>query len=151
MCACVCVYIHTYIHVCPVSSVMSDSLQPKDFSLPGSSVCGILQARILEWVAMPLSRGSSWPSNWMQFLLCLLHCRWILYHWATGKAYTHTHTHTHTHTLYTWNIVNQWYFGGKKQWLLLGTLSLTCLFWGKPAVLWTVLEKGWTLRSESNE
>ena len=30
-----------------------------DCSLPGSSVHGILQARILEWVAMPFSRGSS--------------------------------------------------------------------------------------------
>ena len=32
---------------------------PMDCSLPGSSVQGILQARILEWVAMPFSRGSS--------------------------------------------------------------------------------------------
>ena len=32
---------------------------PMDCSLPGSSVNGILQARILEWVAMPSSRGSS--------------------------------------------------------------------------------------------
>ena len=32
-------------------------------SLPGSSVHGILQARILEWVAMPSSRGSSWPRD----------------------------------------------------------------------------------------
>ena len=32
---------------------------PMDFSLPGSSVHGILQARILEWVAIPLSKGSS--------------------------------------------------------------------------------------------
>ena len=30
-----------------------------DYSLPGFSVHGILQARILEWVAMPSSRGSS--------------------------------------------------------------------------------------------
>ena len=30
-----------------------------DFSLPGSSVRGILQARLLEWVVMPSSRGSS--------------------------------------------------------------------------------------------
>ena len=36
---------------------------PIDCSPPGSSVHGILQARILEWVAMPCSRGSSWPSN----------------------------------------------------------------------------------------
>ena len=35
-----------------------------DCSLPGSSVHGILQARILEWVAIPFSRGSSWPRNW---------------------------------------------------------------------------------------
>ena len=32
---------------------------PVDCNLPGSSVCGILQARILEWVVIPLSRGSS--------------------------------------------------------------------------------------------
>ena len=36
---------------------------PVDCSLPGSSVHGILQARILEWVAMPFSRGSSQPRD----------------------------------------------------------------------------------------
>ena len=34
-----------------------------DCSPPGSSVHGILQARILEWVAISYSRGSSWPRN----------------------------------------------------------------------------------------
>ena len=34
-----------------------------DRSLPGSSVHGILQARILQWVVMPSSKGSSPPSN----------------------------------------------------------------------------------------
>ena len=34
-----------------------------DSSLPGSSVHGILQARILEWVAIPFSRGSSQPRS----------------------------------------------------------------------------------------
>ena len=34
---------------------------PMDCSPPGSSVHGILQARILEWVAIPFSRVSSWP------------------------------------------------------------------------------------------
>ena len=38
---------------------MSDSLRPVDCSPPGSSAHRILQARILEWVAMPSSRGSS--------------------------------------------------------------------------------------------
>ena len=35
-----------------------------DCSLPGPSVHGFLQARILEWVAMPFSRGSSQPRDW---------------------------------------------------------------------------------------
>ena len=36
---------------------------PMNCSLPGSSVQGIFQARILEWVAMPSSKGSSWPRD----------------------------------------------------------------------------------------
>ena len=36
-----------------------------DCSLPGSSVHGILQARILEWVAVLFSRGSSWSKDWI--------------------------------------------------------------------------------------
>ena len=36
---------------------------PMDYSLPSSSVHGILQARILEWVTFPFSRGSSWPRD----------------------------------------------------------------------------------------
>ena len=36
---------------------------PTVCSLPGSSVHGILQARILEWVAMPSSKGSSQPRD----------------------------------------------------------------------------------------
>ena len=36
-----------------------------DYSPPSSSLHGILQARTLEWVAVPASRGSSWPKKWM--------------------------------------------------------------------------------------
>ena len=47
---------------------------PMNYSPPGSSVHGILQARILEWVAMPSSRGSSPPRDVPDLcLLCLLH------------------------------------------------------------------------------
>ena len=58
---------------------MSSSLQPYDWSPPGSSVSGILQARILEWVAISSSRGSSRPRDWAQVscvagrLYCLSH------------------------------------------------------------------------------
>ena len=50
---------------------------PMDYSPPGSSVHGIFQARILEWVAISYSRGSSWP--WDQNCIG----KQILYHWAT--------------------------------------------------------------------
>ena len=52
---------------------MSDSCDPMDCCSPGSSVHGILQARILEWVAMASSRGSSWPRDRTHVSLCLLH------------------------------------------------------------------------------
>ena len=56
-------------------------------SLPGSTVHGILQARILGWVAISSSRGSSWLRDQVHVsLMCLLHCRQILYHWATGET-----------------------------------------------------------------
>ena len=45
--------------VCLVASVVSDSATPWTVVLPGSSVHGVSQARTLEWVAMPSSRGSS--------------------------------------------------------------------------------------------
>ena len=44
---------------------------PRNWSPPGSSVHGILQARILEWVAMPSSRASSRPRD--QTCICVLH------------------------------------------------------------------------------
>ena len=42
-------------------SVMSNSCNLVGYSLTGSSVHGILQERILEWVSVPFSRGSSQP------------------------------------------------------------------------------------------
>ena len=60
---------------------------PIDHSLPGSSVHGILQARTLEWVAMPSSRGSSRlrGRTHVSYVSCL--GRWALYqlsHWGPG-------------------------------------------------------------------
>ena len=46
---------------CSVTSVVSDSCDPMDCSPPGSSVHETLQARTLEWVAVPSSRDSSPP------------------------------------------------------------------------------------------
>ena len=52
---------------------------PMDCSPPGSSVHGISQARILEGVAMPSSRGSSQPRDQTQGYQNIPHCRQILY------------------------------------------------------------------------
>ena len=45
------------VHTCLVAQLSPSLCNPIDCSLPGSSVHGILQARILEWVAVPSYRG----------------------------------------------------------------------------------------------
>ena len=57
--------------------------EPMDCSLSGSSVHGISLARILEWVAISFSRGSSWPRVQTR-VSCIIW--WILYHWTTWEA-----------------------------------------------------------------
>ena len=53
---------------------------PMDCSPPGSSIHGILQSRILEWVAMPSSRGSSQPRDRTHISYVSCTDRRILYH-----------------------------------------------------------------------
>ena len=64
-------------------SVLSYSLPSHDGSPPDSSVHGISQARILEWVAVSFSRGSSQPRDW----ILILHYRQILYTEPPGKPH----------------------------------------------------------------
>ena len=61
-----------------------------DCSPPGFSVHVILQARVVEWVAISSSRGSSRPRD--QTCISCVSCtgRQILYHWATREAHTHS-------------------------------------------------------------
>ena len=71
---------------CQVASLVSDSLWPVDCNPPGSFVGGILQARILEWVTTPFSRGSSKLRYGILWLLWLLHRRQILYQFTHRKS-----------------------------------------------------------------
>ena len=71
VCVCLC--------VCSVTQLCPTLWNPMDCNPSGSSVHGILQARILEWVAMPSSRGSSWPRVWTH-ISCI--GRGFLYHCA---------------------------------------------------------------------
>ena len=48
---------------CLVTKWLLTLCDPMDYSLPGSPGCGILQARILEYVAISYSRGPSQPSD----------------------------------------------------------------------------------------
>ena len=52
--------------LCLVAQSCLTLCDPRDCSLPGSSVHGILQARILDWVAISSSRGSSHPKDCTQ-------------------------------------------------------------------------------------
>ena len=61
---CVCIYYVLYICICVLSHFSCVWLcDPMECSLPGFSVHGILQVRILKWVAIPSSMGSSWPKD----------------------------------------------------------------------------------------
>ena len=67
-------------------SVVSDSCDPVDCSLPGFFVQGILQARIPEWVAISFSKGSSQPRDWTQ-----VSCIADFTDWATREAHCTLH------------------------------------------------------------
>ena len=58
---------YMYMWVCVLVAQSCLTLcNPMDYSPPGYSVLGILQAGILEWVAIPFSRRSSWPGDGIQ-------------------------------------------------------------------------------------
>ena len=77
--------------VCSVTKLCLALWSLMDYSLPGSSVHGIFQARILEWVAISFSRGSSQFRD-QTSVFCI--GMWILYHWATSAAPKWKHTLT---------------------------------------------------------
>ena len=75
-----CVYMHAWVCAGVLSRFQCVRLlHPMVCSPPGSSVHGILQARTLEWVAMPSSRGSSWPRDWTCVSCTSCIGRWVLY------------------------------------------------------------------------
>ena len=70
--------VHT--HACSVAQSCPTLCDPMDSSPPCSSVHGILQARILEWVAVSSSSGQSFLTQGLKpRLLCLLHRRQIFF------------------------------------------------------------------------
>ena len=76
------------MHACMLSlqscSTLCDSM---DCSTPGSSTHGILQARILEWVGIPFSEGSSGPRDRTHISYASCVGRQVLYHWRHLSAF----------------------------------------------------------------
>ena len=95
---CIYIYIHTHvcIHIyaclCSVASVMSTLCYPTDYSLPGFSVHGISPARILDWVAISSSKGSSQPRDQTQVSWVSCIGRFFTTE-PSGKPCTHTLTY----------------------------------------------------------
>ena len=75
---CMHVYTHTHIYGAQLCLTLCD---PMNYSPPGSSVRGILLARILEWATISSPRESSRLTD--QSVICYVSCigRWILYHY----------------------------------------------------------------------
>ena len=66
-----------------VTQLCSTLCDPMDYSLPVSSVHGIFQAKVLEWVVISFSRESSWPRDWTQ-VSCIAGRFFII--WATREV-----------------------------------------------------------------
>ena len=81
-------YIHIYVCYCLVAKFCLTYLRPMDCSSPGSSVHGISQARILEWVAIYFSRDLPNPGIKPALFAGPVSCigRWILNCQATREA-----------------------------------------------------------------
>ena len=104
-CVCVC--------VCVLAAQSCPTLcSPMDCGPPGSSVPGILQARTLEWAAMPFSRGSSRPRHWTEVSTALQTASL-----PSGPAGRHTLTQ-HLAALKPWPVkAGVWGTAGSFYWL----------------------------------
>ena len=85
LCVCVCVCVCECVHMCTGTQLCLTRCDPRDYSPSGSSVHGIFQARILEWVAIPFRRSSQ-PSDWTHISYVSCTGRWILYQCTTWEA-----------------------------------------------------------------
>ena len=74
-----------FIHACPATQSCLTLCDPTDYSLPGSSVSGVFQARILEWVCISFSKGSfgPWDQTHVSYISCI--GRWVLPWAPRGK------------------------------------------------------------------
>ena len=82
---------------------------------PASSVQGIFQVRIMEWVAISSSMGSSWPRYWTR-IFCIN--RWILYHWTIWETVI-------ANPVYSISMWNELAYTNKKGWVMVESSDKT--------------------------
>ena len=109
-----------HVCMCSVTQFYPTLYHPMDYSLPDSSVRGILQARILEWVAVSSSRWSFQPRDQTQFSCVSWFYKWIVYQCATWEALECEWMFSHsvmsdsaTHGLQPTRLFCPWDFPGK--------------------------------------
>ena len=112
--------------VCSVAQSRPTVCDPGDCSPPGSSVHGISQARILEWLAISSSRGSSWSRDWTH-VSCI--GQQILYNWTFWES-MHTWAHEQSHAdlyaylKYHFSGISAWEYSLWVVWLVVACLIL---------------------------
>ena len=115
-CECVC--------VCLVTQLCPTLCNPIDCSLPGSCVHEILQARILEGVVIPFSRGSSHPRNWT-WVLCIAGRFFIV--WSTRESFYNKHGRADGSSMTCFHFL--WLYTQKWDWWVV-LIVLFSIFWG---------------------
>ena len=135
---------------------MSNSLQPH----------GILQARILEWVAVPYSRGSSWPRDWT-LVSCVAGRYFII--WATretlilrsiplkmplaqvtlGNKVLNKDKQGVLGLFKSWAALRLWY--GHLSWISLGDVVAKPASRSPPSVSWSALHEAWPVESSQRQ
>ena len=131
---------------CSVAQLCPTLCKPMDHSPPVSSVRGIFQARILEWVAVSSSRGSSQPRD-QTCISCI--CRWTFYYYENnwrGRWHFAEIIATVQRPKCALRLEGQreiWTErGGDEGWNPQTPKSLECLDWGWPFAIWNMRNKG---------
>ena len=95
-----------FFHMCARSVLLFITLcDPTDCSPPGSSVHGISQAKILEWVASSFSRGSSQPRDWLCVSCISCVTGRLFTSGPPGKPFLHTDYYKTEYGPLSWTIV----------------------------------------------
>ena len=133
--------------VCSVANLYLTLCDSMDCSMPGPSVHGTSQARILEWVAIFFSRVSSQIRDWT-YVSCI--GSWILYHWSTREALCHNLPNIFI-SMGTFSSNLHWAFTSAR-WALGGIWTQGQMgFRAGPGVLWGPTQRGSKVYSDGSD